>query len=90
MHEPSTKGYFVVTAVLMALLVVTVLAAQLPLGPLAPVVALAIAVAKALLIALYFMHMRYASRIVQLFASAALVWLLIMFGLTMGDFLTRS
>lgn len=59
-------------------------------GALALVVALVIAVAKAALVALFFMHLRTTSPRMRLFAGAGLVWLAILIGLTMSDFLTRE
>ena len=59
-------------------------------GPLNAVVAMTIAVVKATLVILYFMHVRYSSRLVWLIISAALFWLAIMFALTISDYWTRS
>ena len=76
-------------AALMGLLVVTVAVSFLSLGPFGVVVAITIALAKAVIIALFFMHLRYASHITVIFAAAGIYWLLIMFALTFGDYLTR-
>jgi cytochrome c oxidase subunit 4 len=59
-------------------------------GPLNAVVALTIAVVKATLVILYFMHVRYSSRLIWLVISAALFWLAILFALTISDYWTRS
>ena len=59
-------------------------------GPLNAVIALTIAVVKATLVILYFMHVRYSSRLIWLIISAALFWLAIMFALTISDYWTRS
>jgi cytochrome c oxidase subunit IV len=53
------------------------------------VVALTIAVAKALLVILYFMHVRYSDKLTWVFAAAGFFWLLILIGGTMDDVLTR-
>lgn len=58
-------------------------------GPLNAVVALTIAVTKATLVVLYFMHVRYSSRLVWLIVAAGLFWLMIMFALTISDYSTR-
>jgi len=58
-------------------------------GSLNTMVALAIAVGKALLVILYFMHVRYSDRLTWVFASAGFFWLLILIGGTMDDVLTR-
>ncbi len=59
-------------------------------GPLNAVVALTIAVVKATLVVLFFMHVRYSSRLIWLVVAAALFWLAIMFALTISDYSTRS
>ena len=53
-------------------------------------IAITIAVIKGLLIVLFFMHIRYSSRLAWAFASAGFVWLLIMLSLTMTDYFTRN
>jgi cytochrome c oxidase subunit 4 len=59
-------------------------------GPLNAVVALTIAVVKATLVILYFMHVRYSSRLVWLIIGSALFWLAILFALTISDYWTRT
>ena len=54
------------------------------------VVALAIAVTKAMLVVLYFMHVRYSSRLTWVVVAGGFLWLLIMIGLTMSDYLSRG
>ena len=51
---------------------------------------LLIAVVKATLVVLYFMHVRFTNRVTQLAAASGFVWLLIMFGLTLSDYFTRG
>ena len=53
------------------------------------VVAMAIAVVKTLLVALFFMHLRYSDRRLWVFAGAGVFWLMIMLSLTMADPVTR-
>jgi cytochrome c oxidase subunit 4 len=53
-------------------------------------IALTIAIAKTVLIVLYFMHVRFNERLVQVFVGAAFLWLIILFMLTMGDYLARD
>ena len=103
MAHPTPRAYRLVFLVLLALLVLTVSAAFLPLDRLfgsahAEVwarrvtlsIAMTIAVAKGLLIVLYFMHVRYAPRVTWAFAGAGFLWLAIMLSLTLGDYLTRN
>ena len=85
----STKTYFKTFAALLGLLVLTVGANFINLGPFNLIVALAISVAKGALIFLFFMEVRYSHPIVWLFASAAFLWLIILLTITMTDYLTR-
>lgn len=66
------------------------LIAMYDLGPLNTVAALTIAVTKALLVVLFFMHVRYSSRLTQIVVGTGLFWLVIMIALVMGDYLTRK
>jgi len=90
-HIVHPRVYITIFLALMLGTGLTVLAAfrDFP-GPLNAVVALTIAVVKATLVILYFMHVRYSSRLVWLIISAALFWLAIMFALTISDYWTRS
>jgi len=90
-HIVSPRVYITIFLVLMAGTGLTVMAAfyDFP-GPLNAVVALTIAVVKATFVILYFMHVRYSSRLIWLVISAALFWLAIMFALTISDYWTRA
>ena len=88
-HVAPRKMYYTIFASLMVLTLVTVLVARIDLGIMNTVVALTIAVAKALLVVLYFMHVRWSSRLTQVFAGAAFFWLGIMFVLTLSDYIAR-
>jgi cytochrome c oxidase subunit 4 len=88
-HVVSPSTYYKVFAALMVLLVLTLVAAYFDLGELNLIIAITIAVVKALLILLFFMHLIYSSRLVQLFGGAALFWLAILFILTLGDYFAR-
>ena len=59
-------------------------------GPLNVIIALTVAVIKATLVVLYFMHVRYSSRLIWVIFASALFWLAILFALTFSDYLTRS
>lgn len=89
-HIVSLKVYFVI---FLALLVGTVLTAWVAFfdfpGPLNAIVALTIACIKAVLVILYFMHMRYSARLIWLVFGSALFWLAILFALTFSDYSTR-
>jgi cytochrome c oxidase subunit 4 len=91
----SMTTYVLVFIALMVLLVATVWVALLRwdlwhMGPLSVVIALAIATIKALLVVLFFMHVKLANRLTQTFVLAAFIWLGIMFVFTFTDYLTRG
>lgn len=90
-HHVSLRMYLIIFAALMVLLVVTVMAAfWIDLGNANILVALLIAMVKAALVVLFFMHVKYASRLTKIFVSAAFLWLAILFAFTFSDYLTRS
>ncbi|HEV8577920.1 MAG TPA: cytochrome C oxidase subunit IV family protein [Thermoanaerobaculia bacterium] len=89
-HVTSRKIYFLVFGALMVLTIVTWLVAQVDLGWANDVVALTIAVIKALLVLLFFMHVRYSTRMTILTATAGFFWLVILIGITLSDYLTRG
>lgn len=84
------RVYALVFLGLLLLLGLTVGVAFFDLGPLSVAAALLIACAKAALIVLYFMHVRYSTRLVQVFAGIAMLWLVFMLTLTFADYLTRA
>ncbi len=89
-HVVSKKIYFLIFGALMVLTVLTVYVATFNLGgPFNAIVALSIAVLKALLVVLYFMHVRYSSRLTWAFVGAGFFWLAILFALTLSDYLSR-
>ena len=89
-HIVSKKQNALIFIVLIALTFLTVTVASIDLGRFNTLVAVSIAVVKALLVILYFMHLRYSSRLVWLFVGAGFFWLLLMIALTMSDFVSRN
>jgi cytochrome c oxidase subunit 4 len=89
-HVVPLRIYYAVFAALMVLTAVTVAVAFLDLGRLNTVVALTIAVSKAVLVILYFMHVRYSGHLTWLVVCSGFVWLVILIAFTMSDTLTRS
>ena len=85
----SPNLYVRIWAALLALLLLTWGLAEINLGPFNVVAALLIALAKMLLVILFFMHVRYSSRLTWLFVLAGFIWLAIMVDLTLSDYLTR-
>lgn len=89
-HVSSPKLYFLIFALLMVLTVLTVVVAYFDFGVLNDVVALTIATSKALLVVLFFMHVKYSSRLTALTALSGVVFLAILIGFTLNDYLTRG
>src|SRR5215208_4695631 len=87
-HLPSV--YWKTCAALMVLLALTWIIGYVNLGSFNLVVALAISISKALLVALFFMHIKGSSRLLHLAATAGVIWLLILLSLTLGDYFTRN
>jgi cytochrome c oxidase subunit 4 len=54
------------------------------------IVAMTIAVTKATFVVLYFMHVRYSTRLVWVIVASALFWMVILFALTFSDYQTRG
>ncbi|PYS45846.1 MAG: hypothetical protein DMF68_21025 [Acidobacteria bacterium] len=92
-HIVQRKVYFVIFGLLMVFTLLTVLAAFKDLDNIFhganTVLALTIAVIKATLVTLYFMHVRYSSRLIWVIVIAGIFWLGIMFVLTISDYMTR-
>ena len=89
-HHPATSVYYVVFAALLVLLAATVGVAQVDLGPLNFLTAALVATTKALLIMLFFMHVRYSPPLIWLVAFAGFAWLAILFAITFSDYFTRN
>jgi cytochrome c oxidase subunit 4 len=68
----------------------TVAAAFVDMGALNNVVMLGIAAAKALLVILFFMHVRWSTRLTWVVVASGFFWLLILFTLTMSDYISRG
>ena len=86
--EPATAALLGLS--LLSLIGVTIGVAFLELGALNNIVALTIAVTKATLVILYFMHAKESSRLIKLAIPSAFVWLLILITFTLYDFGTRG
>jgi len=89
-HVVPTSIYYAIFATLMVLTGVTVGVAYIDLGRLNTVAAIVIACFKALIVVLYFMHVKYSTRLIKLTVIAGLYWMGIIFALTLGDYLTRA
>jgi cytochrome c oxidase subunit 4 len=89
-HGPSLKVYFTIFGALMLFTAATVKVAFLDLGAMNNVVMLGIAVTKATLVVLYFMHVRYGPRLVWVIAASGFAWLAILLAFTLSDYVTRG
>jgi cytochrome c oxidase subunit 4 len=89
-HIASRSLYYSIFAALMVLTAVTVWVASIDLGWMNTIVAMAIAVLKATLVILYFMHLRYSTRLVRVVLMSGFFWFGIMVVLTLSDYFSRG
>jgi cytochrome c oxidase subunit 4 len=92
MSEPilPSKLYITIWITLLCLTVITAAVSFVDLGPLNTIVALVIATFKAVLVVLFFMHVKYTSeKLTKMVVAAAVFWLLLLLGLSMADYTTR-
>ena len=89
-HISSVKLYVSIWVALMVATILTVVAARIDLGIFNPIVALAIASTKAVLVVLFFMHVKYAhEKLTKLVIVTAIFFFLILLALSMADYGTR-
>lgn len=88
-HHIPASVYFKGFAALFVLLVLTLVAARIDLGPLNFPIALGIAVTKALIVVLFFMGVKYGTKLTWLWAGIGFAWLLLLFGFMM-DYSARE
>ena len=86
----TPRFYILIFGTLMGLTALTTAVAYVDLGPLNPIIALSIACVKAALVVLFFMHVRYGSRLTWVAAAVGFFWLHILFVETLMDYLTRG
>jgi len=86
----SKTTYLAVWFSLLVLLAVTVSVSYVRLGWINAFAAVSIAVVKATIIIMYFMHVRYSPKLVWVFVCAGFFWLSILFALAFGDYATRA
>ncbi len=89
-HVAPKSLYYIVFIALIFGTGLTVVAAEIDLGALNNVVMIAIAGTKALLVILFFMHVRWGTRLTWVVAGSGFFWLLILFGITMTDYMSRG
>ncbi len=89
-HVVPVRVYLRIFFALLVLTATTVAVAFVDLGPLNNVVALGIAVIKATLVILFFMHVKYSTRLTAIVVASGVFGLAIMIGLTLTDYATRG
>jgi len=89
-HIVSPKVYLAIVAALLVGTGLTVIAAQIEMGVLNPIVALGIAVIKATLVVLFFMHVKYSTKLTKLTVGAGLFTFLALIGMTLADYISRA
>jgi cytochrome c oxidase subunit 4 len=89
-HIMSSKFYYTIWIALLGLTVITAAVAFVDLGPFNVVLALVIATVKALLVVLFFMHVKYTSeKLTKIVIVSAIFWLFLLLALSMADYATR-
>ncbi len=89
-HITPIRTYTMVFAILIALTLLTVSTALSDMGVWHTPIAMGIAVTKAILVFLFFMHLLHSPKLIWLVAGGTLVWLGIMFALTLADYWSRG
>jgi cytochrome c oxidase subunit IV len=89
-HRSSLLSYFLVFGTLMILTVLTVWVSRIDLGAFNTTVAMAIAIVKATVVILWFMHVIHSPRLTWLVVIASFLWLAVMFVLFFADYATRG
>ena len=89
-HIVPTRVYYTIFGILILCTYLTVQIAFFDLGALNTIAALVIAVFKAVLVVLFFMHAKYSSRLTWAVILGGVFWLVLLLALTMSDYLTRS
>jgi cytochrome c oxidase subunit 4 len=89
-HVLPKSIYYTIFMSLMVLTILTVGAAFINLGSANFPIAIGIAITKATLVVLFFMHVKYSSRMTKMVVGLAVFFLLTLLGLTMTDYMTRG
>lgn len=89
-HIVSPKVYAIILLALLLGTALTVWASFIDLGVLNPVIALAIACTKAVLVVLFFMHVKYSPKLTKLTVGAGVFTFLVLIGMTLADYFTRA
>lgn len=89
-HIVSPLQYSYVFGALIVGTIITVLAARFELGVFNPIVALAIACTKAVIVILFFMHVKYQSRLIKITVGAGFFTFIVLISMTLVDYMSRA
>ena len=89
-HVVPPRIYIIVGSILLVLTGLTVAASFADMGPFNPIVALFIAVVKATIVVLFFMHVKYSSKLTKLTVAGGIFTFLVLIGMTLADYFTRA
>ena len=89
-HIVTPRTYIIVFATLLAFTAITVAAAFVNLGIFNPIVALAIACTKAVIVILFFMHVFFQSNLIKMTVAAGFFTFLILITMTLSDYISRA
>jgi cytochrome c oxidase subunit 4 len=89
-HIVSPWIYLAIVGALLVLTATTVAASYVEMGVFNPIVALGIAVIKAMLVVLFFMHVKYSTKLTKLTVGAGVFTFLVLVGMTLADYMTRA
>jgi len=89
-HVGSAKTYWVIFGALICLTLLTSAVSYIHLGELNLIVAIVIATAKASLVVLFFMHVKYSGRLTSLTVLSGVLFFVILIGITLSDYMTRG
>ncbi len=89
-HIVSPWLYLAIVGALLVLTATTVAASYVEMGVFNPIVALGIAVIKAMLVVLFFMHVKYSTKLTKLTVGAGIFTFLVLVGMTLADYMTRA
>jgi cytochrome c oxidase subunit 4 len=89
-HIVTPVTYAIVFATLLVFTGVTVGAAYVDLGIMNPIIALAIACFKGVIVILFFMHVKYQSKLVKLTVASGFFTFIVLITMTLTDYMSRA
>jgi cytochrome c oxidase subunit IV len=89
-HIVPPRIYIIIVSILLFMTALTVWASYIEMGVFNPIVALAIGVFKATLVVLFFMHVKYSTRLTKLVVGSGIFVFLVLIGMTLSDYFTRA